>query len=94
MPLHRRLPKRGFKNPFRKEYTEVNLERLEVFEPGTIVTPELLLERGVIHKIRTGLKVLAKGQLTKALTVRAHKFSAKAQERILGLGGKTEVISS
>jgi large subunit ribosomal protein L15 len=92
MPLHRRLPKRGFRNRFRKEFAEVNLERLEGFEPGTIVTPQVLLERGIIHSLRDGLKILAKGELTKVLTVRAHKFSAKAQERITGLGGKAEII--
>jgi large subunit ribosomal protein L15 len=93
MPLHRRVPKRGFNNArYRKEFAEVNLERLEAFEAGTIVTPEVLLRRGVIHKLRDGVKVLAKGDLTKALTVRAHKFSAKAQERITAAGGKAEVI--
>ena len=92
MPLHRRLPKRGFHNRFRKEYTEVNLDRLDAFDAGTIVTPELLLKRGVIKKLRDGVKVLAKGTLTKALTVRAHKFSAKAQETIAGAGGKAEVL--
>ena len=92
MPLHRRLPKRGFHNRFRKEYTEVNLDRLDAFDAGTIVTPELLLKRGVIKKLRDGVKVLAKGSLTKALTVRAHKFSAKAQETIAGAGGKAEVL--
>jgi large subunit ribosomal protein L15 len=92
MPLHRRVPKRGFHNHFRKEYTEVNLESLEIFDVGTIVTPDVLLERGMIKKIRNGVKILAKGDLTKALTVRAHRFSAKAQERIAGLGGKAEVL--
>ena len=92
MPLHRRVPKRGFNNRFRREYAEINLERLEAFEPGTIVTPELLLEQGVIKTVRHGLKVLAKGTFTKPLTIRAHKFSAKAQERIAGAGGKAEVI--
>jgi large subunit ribosomal protein L15 len=92
MPLHRRVPKRGFHNRFRKEYTEVNLDRLEAFDAGTIVTPELLVKRGVIKKLRDGVKVLAKGSLTKALTVRAHKFSAKAQETIAGAGGKAEVL--
>jgi large subunit ribosomal protein L15 len=92
MPLHRRVPKRGFHNPFRKEFTEVNLQALEVFDAGTIVTPELLLRRGMIGKLRDGVKILAKGELTKALTVRAHRFSAKAQERINGLGGKAEVL--
>jgi large subunit ribosomal protein L15 len=93
MPLYRRLPKRGFTNaPFRKEFAEVNLEKLEVFEAGTIVTPEVLLKRGLIKKLKSGVKVLAKGSLTKALTVRAHKFSAKAQEQIAGLGGKAEIL--
>jgi large subunit ribosomal protein L15 len=95
MPLHRRVPKRGFSNArFRKEYSLVNLARLDGFEAGTIVTPEVLLERGVIRKLRDGVKVLAKGALTKALTVRAHKFSAKAQEAIAGAGGKAEVIEA
>ena len=93
MPLHRRVPKRGFTNHrFRKEYAEVNLGRLDAFDAGTIVTPELLMKRGVIKKLRDGVKVLAKGSLTKALTVRAHKFSAKAQETIAGAGGKAEVL--
>ena len=95
MPLHRRVPKRGFTNHrFKKEYTEVNLDRLDAFDAGTIVTPELLMKRGVIKKLRDGVKVLAKGSLTKALTVRAHKFSAKAQETIAGAGGKAEVLES
>jgi large subunit ribosomal protein L15 len=92
MPLHRRVPKRGFTNPFRKEYAEVNLERLEAFEAGTIVTPEVLREHGVIKSLRDGVKILAKGTLSKALTVRAHKFSAKAQEEIGKAGGKAEII--
>ncbi len=92
MPLHRRVPKRGFHSPFRKEYAEVNLGRLEIFESGSIVTPEVLQKRGLVRKAHAGVKILAKGDLTKALTVRAHKFSAKAQERIAGLGGKAEVL--
>ena len=93
MPLHRRVPKRGFTNsPFRKEFACVNLGRLEVFEAGTIVTPELLMQHGLIKKLCDGLKVLADGQLTKALTVQAHRFSGKAQERIAALGGKAELI--
>jgi large subunit ribosomal protein L15 len=93
MPLHRRLPKRGFKNAeFRKEFATVNLGRLEVFEAGTIVTPELLVKQGIVKRLRDGLKVLADGQLTKALTVHAHRFSGKAQERIAELGGKAELI--
>src|SRR5207237_3743143 len=75
MPLHRRLPKRGFSNArFKKEYAEINLGRLEVFEAGTIVTPEILVSRGMIKRLGHGLKVLGDGDLTKALTIRAHKF--------------------
>ena len=93
MPLHRRVPKRGFTNArFKKEFAEINLERLEVFDAGAIVTPEVLLKRGMIKNLRDGLKVLAKGTVTKALTVRAHTFSAKAQEQITGAGGKAEVL--
>ena len=95
MPLHRRVPKRGFTNArFRTEYAIVNLERLEVFDAGTIVTPDMLLKRGIIKKLKDGLKVLGDGALSKPLTVRAHKFSAKAQERITGVGGKAEVLES
>ena len=93
MPLHRRVPKRGFTNAlFRKEFAEVNIGRLEVFEEGTIVTPEVLLKRGIVKQVRDGVKILGKGDLTKALTVHAHRFSAKASERITGLGGKVEVL--
>jgi large subunit ribosomal protein L15 len=92
MPLHRRVPKRGFHNHFRKEYACINVGQLEVFEPGTIVTPEVLLQRGTVKNLRAGLKVLGEGELTKALTVRAHKFSARAQQVITEKGGKAEVI--
>jgi large subunit ribosomal protein L15 len=93
MPLHRRVPKRGFTNArFKKEFAEINLERLEVFDAGAIITPEVLLKRGMIKNLRGGLKVLAKGSVTKPLTVRAHKFSAKAQEQITGAGGKAEIL--
>ena len=93
MPLHRRVPKRGFTNArFKKEFAEINLERLEIFDAGSIVTPEVLLKRGMIKNLRDGLKVLAKGSVTKALTVRAHKFSARAQEQITGAGGKAEIL--
>jgi large subunit ribosomal protein L15 len=95
MPLHRRVPKRGFSNArFKKEFAEINLERLEVFDAGAIITPEVLVKRGMIKNLRDGLKVLAKGTVTKALTVRAHKFSARAQEQITGAGGKAEVLES
>ena len=93
MPLHRRVPKRGFTNAlFRKTFAAVNIGRLEVFEEGTIVTPEVLVKRGIVKQVRDGVKILAKGDLTKALTVHAHKFSEKAKERIAGLGGKVEVL--
>jgi large subunit ribosomal protein L15 len=87
------VPKRGFSNqPFKKEFACVNLGRLEVFEAGTIVTPELLVKQGIVKQLRAGLKVLADGDLTKALTVHAHRSSEKAKERIASLGGKTELI--
>jgi large subunit ribosomal protein L15 len=93
MPLHRRVPKRGFTNAlFRKEFAEVNIGRLEVFEEGTIVTPEVLVKRGIVKQVRDGVKILGKGELTKTLTVHAHRFSEKAKERIAGLGGKVEVL--
>ena len=93
MPLHRRVPKRGFHNPFRVEYEVVNLDTLGArFDAGTIVTPELLLERGLMSGARRLIKVLARGEVGKALTVRAHKFSGKAAEKIAAAGGKTEVL--
>ena len=95
MPLHRRVPKRGFHNPFRVEYEVVNLDTLGVkFDAGTVVTPELLRERGLVPGGDAKVKVLGRGEIGKALTVRAHKFSAKAQEQIAGAGGKAEVIES
>ena len=93
MPLHRRVPKRGFHNPFRTEYAVVNLDTLaERFDAGTIVTPELLRERGVIHGGSLQIKVLARGDISKKLTVRAHKFSGKAAEKIAAAGGAAETI--
>ena len=93
MPLHRRIPKRGFTNHrFKKQYAIVNVGRLEIFEAGTIVTPEVLIERGVIKSARAGVKILGNGALTKALTIRAHKFSAGSQQAIVKLGGKAELI--
>ena len=94
MPLHRRIPKRGFHNPFRTEYAVVNLDTLaERFETGTVITPELLREQGLINSTRTPIKVLARGDVSKKLTVRAHKFSGKAAERIAAAGGSAEVLS-
>jgi large subunit ribosomal protein L15 len=91
-PLFRRLPKRGFTNINRKEYAVVNLDALNVFEEGTEVTPELLIETGLVKKELAGVKILAKGNLEKKLTVKAHKFSSAAEEAIKAVGGQTEVI--
>ena len=91
-PLFRRLPKRGFTNINRKDYTIVNLETLNRFEDGTEVTPALLLETGIISKEQAGIKILAKGTIEKKLTVKAHKFSTTAKEAIEAAGGTTEVI--
>jgi large subunit ribosomal protein L15 len=91
-PLFQRLPKRGFTNINRKDYAIVNIETLNRFEEGTEITPELLLETGVISKLQSGLKVLGSGKLEVKLTVKAHKFSASAKEAIEAAGGKTEVI--
>jgi large subunit ribosomal protein L15 len=93
MPLHRRVPKRGFHNPFRVEYEVVNLDTLaERFEAGTVVTPALLLERGLVSGGKRLVKVLGRGEVGKALTVHAHKFSGKAAEKIASAGGKAEAI--
>jgi large subunit ribosomal protein L15 len=91
-PLYRRLPKRGFTNISRKEYAIVNLDTLNRFVDGTEVTPELLIETGVVSSEKAGIKVLAKGTLEKKLTVKAHKFSSAAKEAIEAAGGNTEVI--
>jgi large subunit ribosomal protein L15 len=92
MPLHRRLPKRGFHNPFRVEYVVVNVDDLaERFEAGTVITPGLLREIGLV-RAKGPIKVLARGDVEKALTVHAHKFSGKAQEKIAAAGGTTEVL--
>ena len=95
MPLHRRIPKRGFHNLFRTEYAVVNLDTLaDRFAAGTVVTPELLRERGLIHGSRQPIKVLARGDISKKLTVRAHKFSGKAAEKITAAGGAAEVLGA
>ena len=93
MPLHRRVPKRGFHNIFRVEYAVVNLDTLaEVFEAGSEVTPDLLRERGVVRKKGVPIKVLGRGEFSKKLTVRAHKFSESATQKIAAAGGAAEVI--
>ncbi|MBQ8537733.1 MAG: 50S ribosomal protein L15 [Clostridia bacterium] len=92
MPLYMRLPKRGFTNHFATVYSEVNLEQLNGFEDGTVVTPELLLEAGIIKKTLDGVKILGNGELTRKLTVKAAKFSKSAEEKINAAGGSFEVI--
>jgi large subunit ribosomal protein L15 len=93
MPLHRRVPKRGFHNPFRVEYEVVNLDTLGLtFDAGTVVTPELLRERRLLQTDKK-LKVLGRGEIGKALTVRAHKFSGKAAEKIAAAGGAAESLA-
>jgi large subunit ribosomal protein L15 len=92
-PLYRRLPqRRGFRNANRKEYAVVNLEDLERFEAGTEVTPELLAESGLVNKTLDGIKILGDGEITKALTVRAHKFSKTAEEKLKSAGCTVEVL--
>jgi large subunit ribosomal protein L15 len=93
MPLHRRVPKRGFHNPFRIEYAVVNLDTLaERFDKGTVVTLELLREKGLVPNSAQRVKVLARGEIGKGLTVRAHKFSGKAAEKIAAAGGAAETL--
>jgi len=94
MPLHRRLPKRGFTNLFRTEFRTVNVDRLNRFESGATVTPETLLEVGLLRKGVEGVKILGNGELTVALTVQAHRFTRGAVEKIEKAGGKAEVIGS
>lgn len=94
MPLFRRLPKRGFTNIFAKEYATINIDMLNMFDENTIVTPELLIEKGAIKKGKAvnGVKVLGDGELKVKLTVKAQKFSKTAAEKIQSAGGKAEVI--
>jgi large subunit ribosomal protein L15 len=94
MPLHRRVPKRGFHNPFRVEYAVINLDTLaEVFDAGAAVTPEVLRERGLVKDSTAKVKVLGRGEITKALAIKAHKFSGSAAEKVAAAGGSTEVLS-
>jgi large subunit ribosomal protein L15 len=92
MPLHRRVPKRGFNNIFRSEYEVVNLDQIEArFDTGATVSPDTLRAAGLVNS-RQPVKVLARGEVTKALTVQAHKFSGKAAEKIAAAGGTAEAI--
>ena len=93
MPIQRRLPIRGFTNIFRKEYAIVNLEALNRFIDGTVVTPKLLKSTGLIRKLRNGVKILGDGELERNLTVKAHRFSKSASSKIENAGGKVIVIS-
>ena len=93
MPLHRRVPKRGFNNIFRTEYDVVNLDQLEkLFDKGATVTVDALRERGIVSSRTARVKVLARGEISKALTVHAHKFSGKAAEKIAAAGGRAETL--
>ncbi|MDF2948396.1 MAG: ribosomal protein [Sedimentibacter sp.] len=92
MPLYRRLPKRGFTNIFGTQFAEINVEVLNQFEDGAEITPELLKSEGIVKKQLDGVKVLGNGELAKKLTVKAHKFSKSAVEKIEAAGGKAEVI--
>ncbi|MDI9439458.1 MAG: 50S ribosomal protein L15 [Limnochordia bacterium] len=91
-PLVRRMPKRGFNNIGKKVYAEVKLEDLNRFAPGTVVTPELLVESGLVKKMYDGIKVLGNGEIKQALTVQAHRFTNSAAAKIEQAGGKVEVI--
>jgi len=92
MPMVRRIPKRGFTSIFKQEYSIVNLSQLDAFDQGTTVTPEILADKGLIRKLQQPVKVLGDGELNKAMTVRAHKFSASAKTKIEAAGGQAEVI--
>ena len=92
MPLQRRLPKRGFNPLSRKEYALVNLRDLELFEAGSVVDIEALGKAGLVGQLKDGIKILGDGDLSKALTVKAHKFSQSAQEKIVAAGGTVEVL--
>jgi large subunit ribosomal protein L15 len=94
MPLQRRLPKRGFTNIFKKQYAIVNLGHLAGLDPKEKVTPELLVQRGIVGRLRDGLKVLGGGELSAPLQIAAHHFSKSAEEKIVKAGGKAEVISA
>src|SRR6202011_5237510 len=93
MPLHRRIPKRGFHNHFRVEYSVINLEELNVFPAGETVTPELLRAHGFIRRATDPIKVLGDGELTTKLTIHAHAFSNSAKEKITNAGGSFEVVA-
>lgn len=92
MPMQRRLPKRGFEPLSRKEFVVINVSQLDIFDNGSVVDPSAIIAHGLASNLRDGIKVLAKGQITKSLTVKAHKFSAAAKELIIAAGGSVEEI--
>ena len=92
MPLTMRIPKRGFTNKFRTEYIAINVERLNIFEDGATVGPADMIEMGLTKNILDGLKIMGNGEITKKLTVKAHKFTETAKQKIEAAGGKAEVI--
>lgn len=93
MPLYRRVPKRGFTNIFAKVFAVLNVKDLNRFDEGTTISPEFLMEQGVVRKLGDGLRILGQGEVTKKLTVRAHHFSKSAAEKIQQAGGSVEVIA-
>ena len=93
MPLHRRLPKRGFTNIFRRRFRTLNVDRLNSFQPGTVVSPDVLQQAGLLRKGREQVKILGNGELKVSLTVQAHRFTAAAARKIEVAGGKAEVLS-
>ncbi len=92
MPLQRRIPKRGFHNPFKKKYALINVGQLEALDAGSEVSPELLCGRGLVRSRGDGVKILGNGSLSKALTVKAHGFSSQAKEKIEAAGGRVEAL--
>jgi large subunit ribosomal protein L15 len=92
MPMQRRLPKRGFEPLSRKEYVVININQLELFDAGSVIDPAAIVNKGLVSNTRDGIKILAKGTITKAFTVKAHKFSATAKEQIIAAGGTVEEI--
>ncbi len=92
MPLKRRIPKRGFHNPFKKRYALINVGQLEALDAGSEVSPELLCGRGLVRSLGDGVKILGNGSLSKALTVKAHGFSSKAKEKIEAAGGRVDAL--
>jgi len=92
MPIYRRLPKRGFNNIFAKQYTEVKLSDLNVFDDGTNVNAELLLEKCLIKKANDGIVILGNGEINKKLNIKAARFTKSASEKIIAAGGKAEVV--